>query len=76
MPWAQHVEAIQEQLETGNGLSFGLLSYPLAGALVSPIGTNFGRFRSPESVPLPTLFNFQRTGYRFNKLFRSSPTDS
>ena len=75
MPWAQYVEAFQKQLETGNSLSSGL-SDPLAGALVSLIGANLGGSKSPESVPLPTLFNFQRTAYRVYKIFRSSPTDS
>ncbi len=75
MPWAQHVEAFQKQLETGNSLSSGL-SDPLAGALLFPIGANLGEPKSPESVPLPTLFNFQRTVHRVYKIFRSSPTDS
>ena len=75
MPWAQYVEAFQKHLETGNSLSYGL-SYPLAAALVSLIGTNLGGSKSSESVPLPTLFNFQRTVYRVYKILRSSPTDS
>jgi hypothetical protein len=75
MPWAQYVEAFQKQLETDNSLSSGL-SDPLAGTLVFPIGANLGVSKSPESVPLPTLFNFQRTVYRVYSIFRSSPTDS
>jgi hypothetical protein len=75
MPWAQPVEAFQKQLETGNSLSSGL-SDPLAGAWVFPIEANLGGSESPESVPLPTLFNFQRTVYAVYKIFRSSPTDS
>jgi len=75
MPWAQYVEAFQKQLETGNSLISGL-SDPLASALVSPIGTNLGGSPSPESVPLPTIFNFHRTVCRVYKIFRSSPTDS
>jgi len=35
MPWAQHVEAFQEQLETGNNLISGLLN-PLTSALIFP----------------------------------------
>jgi hypothetical protein len=75
MPWAQHVEAFQKQLETGNSLSSGL-SDPLAGALVSPIVANLGGSKSPELVSLPTLFDFQRTVHRVYKILRSSPTDS
>jgi len=75
MPWAQYVEAFQKQLETGNSLSSGLPD-PLAKALVSPIGINLCGSKSPESVPLPTLFNFQRTVCRVYKIFRGPPTDS
>lgn len=75
MSWAQHVETLQKQLETSNGLSFGL-SDPLASALVPPIGANLGGSKSPESVPLSTLFNFQRTVYRVYSVLTSSPTDS
>jgi len=75
MSWAQYVEAFQKQLETGNSLR-SPLSDPLADALVFPMGIDLGGSKSPESVPLPTLFNFQRTGCRVYKIFRSSPTDS
>ena len=75
MPWAQSVEAFQKQLETGNSLIPGLF-VPLGGTLVFPIGANLAGSKPPESVPLPTLFNFQRTVSRIYKLFRSTPTDS
>jgi hypothetical protein len=72
---AQSVKAFQKHFETDDSLSSGLAD-PLAKALVSPIRVNLCGSRSPESVPLPTLFNFQRTVCRGYKIFRSSPTDS
>jgi hypothetical protein len=78
MPWAQSVEAFQEHLETGNRLSdlSDRLPNPLAGTWAFPSGADPGRFKSPESVPLPTFFNFQRAVCRFYKILRSSPTGS
>jgi hypothetical protein len=75
MPWAQSVEAFQKHFEAGNSLRSGLADPP-ANAVVFPIGINLGRSKSPESVPLPTFFNFQRTVYKICKIIRSSPTDS
>jgi hypothetical protein len=75
MSWVQCVEAFQKHLETGNSLSSGPAD-PLASAVVSPIGANLCGSKSPQSVPLPTFFNFQRTVYRVYKILRSSPTDS
>jgi hypothetical protein len=75
MPGAQSVKAFQKRLETGNSLSFGLAD-PLANILVSPIEANLGGSKSPESIPLPTFLNFQRTVYRIYKVIRSSPTDA
>ena len=74
MPWAQSVKAFQKRFETGNSLSLGLAD-PRARAVVSPIGPILVRSKSPESVPLPTFFNFQRTVYKICKIIRSSPTD-
>lgn len=75
MSGAQSVKAFQKHLETGNSLSFGLAD-PLANVVVSPIGANLGGFKFPESIPLPTFFNFQRTVYRIYKIIRSFPTGS
>jgi len=75
MPGAQSVKAFQKHFETGNSLSLGLAD-PLASTVVSPIGPILVWSKSPESVPLPTFFNFQRTVYRIFKVIRSSPTDS
>jgi len=75
MSWAQHVEAIQKQLETGNGLR-GTLANGFAKAVGSTIGTRLNGSTFLGSVPLPTLFSFQRTVDRIYNIFRSSPTDS
>ena len=75
MPGAQSVEAFQKHLETGNSLSFGLAD-PLVKVVISPIGATLGGSKLPESIPLPTFFNFQRTVCRIFKIIRSSPTDS
>ena len=75
MPGAQSVKAFQKHFEIGNSLSSGLAD-PLANAVVSPIGANLGGSKPPESIPLPTFLNFQRTVYRIFKVIRSSPTDS
>ncbi len=75
MPWAQYVEAFQKQWETGNSLSSGLFDL-LAGALVFPVEINLDGSKSPETVPLPTLFTFQRTVYGVYKILGGSPTDS
>jgi hypothetical protein len=72
---AQSVKAFQKHFETGDSLSSGLAD-PLTNAVVSPIVTDFGGSESTESVPLPTLFSFQRTVYRIYKTIKSSPTDS
>ncbi len=75
MPGAQSVEAFQKHLETGNSLSFGLADL-IASVLAYPLGTNLDGSKPPESIPLPTFFNFQRTAYRIFKVIRGSPTDS
>jgi len=76
MSWAQYAKAFQEHLETGDGLISGL-SGPLVNEEVSPTGgADSCGFKLLESVPLPTLFNFQRTVCRAYNIFRSSPTDS
>ena len=75
MPWAQSVEAFQKQLETGNSLST-VLANAFARTAVSPRGTKLNGSTSLESVPLSTLFSFQRTGARIYNIFRSFPTDS
>jgi hypothetical protein len=75
MGGAQSVEAFQNHLETGNSLRSGLAD-PFASASAYPIEANLGGSKSPKSVSLPTVFNFQRTGYRIFKVIRSSPIDS
>ena len=77
MPWAQHAEAFQERLETGNSLISGLPD-PLTAALVLPIGANLSGSKSPESVPLPTLLNFKEQSTESIKLFgvlRQTPSE-
>jgi len=44
--------------------------------LLPPIGPNLGGSKPPESIQLPSFFNFQRTVYRIFKVIRSSPTGS
>ena len=72
---SQSVKAFQKRLETGSSLSFGLAD-SLESVVLSTRGANPGGSKSPESVPLPTLFNFQRTVYDIYKIIRSSPTSS
>lgn len=60
MPWAQHVEAFQRQLEAGNSLRSGVDDTPEDAGVFS-IGINSARSKFPASVPLPTLHSFQRT---------------
>jgi len=72
---SQSVKAFQKHFETGNSLS-SRLSDSLANVVVSPIEANLGVSKAPESIPLPTLFNFQRTVYRIYEIIRSSPTGS
>ena len=72
---SQSVKAFQEHIETGNSLSSGLAD-SLAKVVASPIEANLGVPKSPESIPLPTLFNFHRTVYRIYEIIRSSPTGS
>jgi hypothetical protein len=59
----QHVEAFQRVLEVGNSLRSGVDDTPEDGGVFS-IGINSARSKFPASVPLPTLFSFQRTVYR------------
>ena len=63
MPRTQPVEAFQEQLEAGNSLKSGAGDTP-ADVGVFSVGINTDRSKFPASVPLSTLFNFQRTVYR------------
>jgi hypothetical protein len=72
---SQSVEAFQKHFETDNSLSSGLAD-SLANIVVSPIEANPGVSKFPESIPLPTLFNFHRTVYRIYEIIRSSPTGS
>ena len=72
LPWPQSPEALQKHFETSNSLSLSL-SDPLTRAVVSSIGPILVWSKSPESVPLSTFFNFQRTVYRLYKIIRSSP---
>jgi len=62
MSWTQSVKAFPKHFETSNSLSSGLAD-PLADVVVSPIETNLGGSKPPESIPLSTFFNFQRTVY-------------
>ena len=76
MPWAQHVEAFQKQLETGNSLSPTLASLPSACSGISYSSSNLVGLTFTHQFSQPTLFSFQRTGYRVYKTLRSSPTGS
>ena len=67
MSGAQSVKAFQKRLETGNSLSSGLAD-SFAKVVASPVEANPDIPKSPESIPLPTLFNFQRTVYRIYEI--------
>jgi len=75
LSWTQRVEAIQEQLETRNGLKAGL-AHTFATAGVPLFGGNWDGFSFPNHYRYQLSLVFKEQCSEFTKLFRSSPTDS